>query len=160
MNSLCGLNLMAKKKKKRRSGGDFSAWIVHLSVQYILNNPSRHLRERAVPWSAVEILHGKRQSVTCLSVAELLTMASSRRDWKRNSTVTSLKPSPPSPLPDKPIGQRTEMNWTDLSSLCRRMDPSQTGQSAISQNVWAGSEVCLCVLRLCSWTQHREDGTG
>ena len=43
---------------------------------------------------------------------ELLTRASCRKDWKRNSAGSSLV-SPP----DDPIGQETELIWTELNIL-------------------------------------------
>ena len=47
---------------------------------------------------------------TSLPVADLLTRASCRKDWKRISVGSSLKPPPPSPLLDDPIGQGTELH--------------------------------------------------
>ena len=51
------------------------------------------------------------QEWTSLPMPELLTWASCRKDWKKISTEWAFMP-PPSPTPQDPIGQGTEVNGT------------------------------------------------
>ena len=59
---------------------------------------------------------------TSLPMPELLTTSSCRKEWKSISEESSIMP--PSPPPDDPTSQGTEMNWTELNWTCSRLTPS------------------------------------
>ena len=50
--------------------------------------------------------------ITSQPMPELLTGASCRTEWNRISAESSVRS--PHPIPDDPIGQGTEPNWTEL----------------------------------------------
>ena len=79
----------------------------HTPRQPLQNYPSGHFGGWPTLWSAEEMLDGQIQVLTSLLMPELLTMASCRNDWKRISAES------PTCSSDDPMGQETELDWTE-----------------------------------------------
>ena len=80
----------------------------HTPRQPLQNHPSGHLGRWATPWTAEEMLDGQHQEwAFLLPMPEWLSRASCRKRLKEDLCWIICHNC----LPDKPIGQWTELNW-------------------------------------------------
>ena len=101
-----------KKKKQRSSSGTVKrqkrAWFGHDTPRRALqSHSSGHLGGWPTPWSEKEMLDGQHKEWAFLPMLELLNRASCRERLGEDLCWIICH----NYLPDKPVGQGTELNW-------------------------------------------------